>query len=618
MKILYFMMFFLLIVSMTGCQSDLGVIESSKEEWLENRIQSPLTGREMSYKVKNYLIEEALEKEYFNDPERVLRQLNTKFMETKDPNILLALIELCYSQGRAREGLDALSYFLSSAVYSSTFFDTAKIPDPTPFSPIFLYICRCYNYAIAEIIKNMQQQGLSLQKEHDIPILQGIMHIEPSKSSLPYPFAKYHKFLLCSDYVPYGFLTSSRSFGMGVPLIAIQKDTDPVIKVKVEGNIYTLCASPAPATVFLHINNTKPDQYQGTMEFFDPYKEDTFEFHGRKTPIEVDMTTVFAYMTREGASYSGFSALANPKYMHMPEGLFLLTPYDQDKIPLVIVHGLMSRPRTWSQMINTLMNNKRIRSKYQVWLFAYPTGYPVLLSAAKLRQALLDAQTVFDPNKDNPNFNEMVILGHSMGGLLTRSMVQNAEQKIVNLMFETPIDKMKIPEEDKNLLKEVLVFESLPFVKRVIFMSTPHRGSEMTHWTIMKLAVKFISFPIKFASQLATIGENVVVKHELLKGSNKSISDIQGVDGLDPNNTVMRFMVAQPITAKFHSIIGNDKEAGAIDGTDGIVSYQSAHLDGAESELVILSGHNTQKQPAGIKEVRRILLEHLNETAKNK
>ena len=96
----------------------------------------------------------------------------------------------------------------------------------------------------------------------------------------------------------------------------------------------------------------------------------------------------------------------------------------------------------------------------------------------------------------------------------------------------------------------------------------------------------------------------------------KSFDDIQGVDGLDPNNSIMQFMADQAIFAKYHSIIGNDNKAGQIGGTDGIVAYQSAHLDGAESELVILSGHDVQKQPAAIKEVRRILLEHLGEASK--
>jgi hypothetical protein len=93
----------------------------------------------------------------------------------------------------------------------------------------------------------------------------------------------------------------------------------------------------------------------------------------------------------------------------------------------------------------------------------------------------------------------------------------------------------------------------------------------------------------------------------------KSLAEINGVDGLDPNNKVMRYLLRQPIHAKYHTIIGDNQKAGQVGGTDGIVAYRSSHLDGAESEKIVKSEHNVQKTPAGIKEVRRILLLHLKE-----
>ncbi len=47
-------------------------------------------------------------------------------------------------------------------------------------------------------------------------------------------------------------------------------------------------------------------------------------------------------------------------------------------------------------------------------------------------------------------------------------------------------------------------------------------------------------------------------------------------------------------------------------GADGVVRYSSAHIEPVESELVVQpSGHSVQETPQGIREVRRILLEHL-------
>jgi hypothetical protein len=45
--------------------------------------------------------------------------------------------------------------------------------------------------------------------------------------------------------------------------------------------------------------------------------------------------------------------------------------------------------------------------------------------------------------------------------------------------------------------------------------------------------------------------------------------------------------------------------------TDGVVAYESAHIEGVASELVVRSGHSTQSHPETIEEVRRILREHV-------
>ncbi len=604
---------FLLLVA--GCQSELGLKDSSKEQWLISRVANPLIGMGMSYRVKNFLTEESLWDEYNKDPDALLKQLNKKFNTTKNQDVLLALIELSYSEGRKKDGIEAMYYYLSSSVYSAAYFQAEKLtPKPTPFSPRFIYVCRFYNHATAEILTILQKEKYKLTKRHDFPIIQGKMNLKPVHSNLPLSFDEYEKFLICSNYIPYGFLTASRKYGMGVPLIALPDADYSIKKAKeVSKHIYGMYDAPSPATVFLRITKKEKDVFDGCMEFYDPYKVNSLLINGKEAPLEVDITTPLGYLTRKGSAYSGFAALANPKNMHISEGLYFMTPYDKKKIPLVIVHGLMSEPRTWVQMLNTLMNNKKIRENYQVWFFAYPTGFPVLISAKKLRSSLLKAKEILDPDNNDPNFNKMVIIGHSMGGLLTRSMVQAPGKEIEKIIFKKPIKELDVKPETKKLLTESLIFKPLPFVNRVIFMSTPHRGAEMTHWTTMKIAVKFITLPLKLAEEIRDMGNSTDINEDVLGG--KSLKKIQGVDGLDPNNKVMQHLIDVPILVKYHSIIGNEKKGDEIGGTDGIVNYRSAHLDCAESEIIIKSGHNTQKQPAGIKEIRRILLEHLGKSS---
>jgi hypothetical protein len=184
------------------------------------------------------------------------------------------------------------------------------------------------------------------------------------------------------------------------------------------------------------------------------------------------------------------------------------------------------------------------------------------------------------------------------------------------MLFSKPIDELDLKPETKKILTDTLIFKNLPFVKRVIFMSTPHRGAAMTQWPLIKLAVKTITLPLRLANKLVDISKIIGDKSTL--GIDKDITKIQGVDGLDPNNKIMQHMVNVPIKVKYNSIMGNNEKAGEIGGTDGIVDYKSAHLDGSESELVIKSGHNVQQKTAGIKEVRRILLQNLDELKSKK
>ena len=59
-----------------------------------------------------------------------------------------------------------------------------------------------------------------------------------------------------------------------------------------------------------------------------------------------------------------------------------------------------------------------------------------------------------------------------------------------------------------------------------------------------------------------------------------------------------------------HRHQGNDQPP---NGADGVVKYTSAHVDYAESEFIVRSGHSCQDNPLTIEEVRRILLENLED-----
>ena len=146
----------------------------------------------------------------------------------------------------------------------------------------------------------------------------------------------------------------------------------------------------------------------------------------------------------------------------------------------------------------------------------------------------------------------------------------------------------------------------------MVFIAVPHRGSEMANSAIGRIGASLVELP----QSLVQRGEGVIgnlMRHGWLQPDNSKIQT--GIDNLDPNNRTLQLLETIPFRpgVPYHSVIGNRKEAGIPGGSDGIVPYSSSHLDGAVSELVVKSDHSAQQNPLAIREIRRILLEHLRQ-----
>ena len=113
----------------------------------------------------------------------------------------------------------------------------------------------------------------------------------------------------------------------------------------------------------------------------------------------------------------------------------------------------------WTQAVNQLLADPQIRSRYQFWFYLYPTGLPVWWSAANLRSELDRFRTTLDPSHTNPNLNNMVIVGHSMGGLISSLMVRKGGEDLWRQFMVTPPEKLKISRPAKEHLLKIVNFE---------------------------------------------------------------------------------------------------------------------------------------------------------------
>lgn len=271
-----------------------------------------------------------------------------------------------------------------------------------------------------------------------------------------------------------------------------------------------------------------------------------------------------------------------------PSRIVFLQPFDPNKTPLVLVHGLMSTPRMWAPLVKALLADQRIRQRYQIWFFYYPTGKPVPLSALRLRDALNDVAKHHGPHKP------MILVGHSMGGILSRTQVSRMTlhdaETIAPGISGLPPD---------NLVRRALVFEPRTDVRQVVFMFTPHRGSRFASSGIGALSARLIRLP-------ATLVEELMAVADHLAGVDP-VRFPTSIQGLSPNSPYLRALDRTRPTVPVHSIIGDRGRGNLTSSSDGVVPYSSSHLDFAESEVVVPTGHGGIAHPLSVQQLRRIL-----------
>jgi pimeloyl-ACP methyl ester carboxylesterase len=283
--------------------------------------------------------------------------------------------------------------------------------------------------------------------------------------------------------------------------------------------------------------------------------------------------------------------------------------YERGKLPVVFVHGLWGSPRNWDRMIEDLEADPALRTRFQFWTFGYASGDSIPYSAHVLRQSLRRARRVFDPEGTDVAFDRMVVVGHSLGGILAKLMVQTGGPQLWQSVCARPIEQIIGPPEECQLLREAFFYKPVPEVRRVVFIATPHRGSPLASGRLRDLGSKLCWRPNRFRQACEVLysrnqpdmfapgflGELTTSADELASGHPflQRLCD----SGIDP-------------TVRFHSIIADPRDPPRPDGTDGIVPYSSSHVDGVASELLVHGFHFCVSHPAVIDEVARILTEH--------
>jgi pimeloyl-ACP methyl ester carboxylesterase len=295
----------------------------------------------------------------------------------------------------------------------------------------------------------------------------------------------------------------------------------------------------------------------------------------------------------------------------VPTGVYPAQPYRPGRIPVVFVHGTFSSPITWAEMANALAHDPVLRQRCQFWYFIYNSGNPTLYSAGRLRDALTEEIQRLNPEGNDPALRQMVVIGHSQGGLLTKLTATDTGEKLLEAVLQTNrVEAAGLSADQEAVLRQYTCLEALPFVKRVVFISTPHRGSYVAGSLARRLSRKLVVLPgdlVQETRKLARLSEKLDLPIELR-------STPTSIDSMSPDNPLLLTLADIPLAPGIqgHSIVAIEGDGDPQEGRDGLVSYDSAHVDYVESELIVRSVHSCQDKAPAIEEVRRILHQHLS------
>ena len=565
------------------------------------------------------------------DPHQLLTDLQRTIELDPSAEKIYAYAELSYRAGQgsaAKNPQAALDYFGAAVAYSYLYlFDDNLAALRNPYDPQFRGACDLYNAALEGALRIvLKSQPLRPGSVLSIETATQKFDVTVMLRCSRWHAEDFDRVEFANDYEVQGLTNINHTYGLGVPLIALQKrhaDSDVAEKYYPPGLSF-------PVTAFLRLlpdedDATQPSghRHRAVLELHDPMGASDTSVGPRLVPLETDLSTPLAYFLQTASKSKGSElpvsleqlatlGLLRPDKSQAIRGLYLLQPYEPEKIPVVLVHGLWSSPLTWTEMFNDLCGDRDLRARFQFWFYLYPTGQPFWSSAAQFREDLAAMRATLDPSRQEQALDQMVLVGHSMGGLVSRLQSVYSHDDFWHLCSDQPLDSLQASAETKAKIRSMSYFEPNPSVKRVVTIGTPHRGS------------KFASDTVRFVSQKVIHLPDMMFKEQIIRdnpGAFKETSLLNyrtSIDSLAPESPIFPVLLEaeRGSWVTYHNIVGVAPQQSLLgkvakEGA-GVVSYESAHIDEAVSELIVPADHiDVHRHPRAILEVRRILREHL-------
>jgi pimeloyl-ACP methyl ester carboxylesterase len=627
----------LAMLTLGGCASNTVLLRSVPKSPLVDQFDlTSYSGPKASGRTMQLLRVYNLSNELGSDFRPVLKRFQAINDREPSADIVYAMSELAFLGAKKLEAHDkraTLDLYGAAVLHACDYlFDPRFAATRNPYDPNYRGACELYNGALESALRVVcANKELLPGVTKTINTASGAWDITCTLQGSRWQPQDFERFEFVSDYEVKGLKNLYLTHGLGVPLIAVRCNKPGRPSAEPAAAKYYAPGLSFPVTAILRplfkIDPTTGEvagHNQCVLELYDPLTMDQTTIAGQRVPLESDLTTPLAYFLSRPEMNLGNLATAGllrpdellkqmrPGQPDPIMGLYMVQPYEPGKIPVLLVHGLWSTPMTWMEMFNDLRSQPEIRNHYQFWFYLYPTAQPFWLSAAQLRRDLAKVRAVLDPQHEEPALDQMVLIGHSMGGLISRLQTVQSGDAFWQLVSHEPLARIKTEPEVRQKLQETFFFEPSPSIRRVVTISTPFHGStfsnQMTQWLLERLIDDLPKTIANSQQQLFRDNPGAFPSQSLLR-INTSI------DALAPNAAIFAAILGsrRPPWVAYHNIVGVSPKPWRLStlATD-VVSRDSAHVDDVASEIIVPAEHMTvHAHPAAVLEVRRILLEHL-------
>ncbi len=603
---------------LTGCANPIAADRVSPHWGYRDRVRSALEDWTLSPMTIEVLRRYDLSAPGRGDPSPAIEVLHQRAVEDDRRDVLFALSELCYEQGDRTDARSegprseaGLSHFLASAAYAYLYlFGSSREPLPNFLDSRVHHASELYRWALGRAFLRLDEYDPVLElpeARRRLPV--GSLRVQLDAQRVLVPLEQVERFLPADHFTVRGLSVRNRVSGLGAPLIGVLRKADgATVQMR------------TAATLLLRTEGGPKEIHDGTaaarLELYFAYDDPKVQVAGREFPLETDLTVPIAHTLNESFVWSLGSMNFFSGHSDRFTGIRLIQPYEKGKIPVVFIHGTFSSPVWWAETWNTLQADPVLRRRFQFWNFVYPSGNPMPVSATTLREALRSTIQQYDPEGKDPALRRLVLVGHSQGGLLAKLAVTQTGDALWREYSDRPIEEMGLDSEVLAEVHRYFFVEPVSNVQRVVFLATPHRGSFLTKQWVRRLVRRFVTLP----GNLLRTGDRLL---EQLRRDPKIAVRIPrrmvtSLDSMATDNPILLALVKlRPAPGvKCHSIIAIKGDGEPAGGNDGVVEYSSAHLDYADSEFIVRSPHSCQSHPVAIREIRRILLEHLEEKEK--